>query len=211
VPYTLPALPYAFDALEPHIDAQTMEIHHGKHHQAYVNNLNAALKDTPHGETPVEQLIAGVEQLPDALRAPVRNNGGGHANHSLFWQVMAPVGQGGGGAPAGALAKAIDTDLGGLDAFKDAFTKAALTRFGSGWAWLSVGAGGKLAVESSGNQDSPLMKGIGSGSTPILGLDVWEHAYYLKYQNRRPEYIAAFYNVVNWAEVARRYAAATGG
>lgn len=211
MPYTLPALPYAFDALEPHIDAQTMEIHHGKHHQAYVNNLNAALKDTPHGETPVEQLIAGVEQLPDALRAPVRNNGGGHANHSLFWQVMAPVGQGGGGAPAGALAKAIDTDLGGLDAFKDAFTKAALTRFGSGWAWLSVGAGGKLAVESSGNQDSPLMKGIGSGNTPILGLDVWEHAYYLKYQNRRPEYIAAFYNVVNWAEVARRYAAATGG
>lgn len=211
MPYTLPALPYAFDALEPHIDAQTMEIHHGKHHQTYVNNLNAALKDTPHGETPVEQLIAGVEQLPDALRAPVRNNGGGHANHSLFWQVMAPVGQGGGGAPAGALAKAIDTDLGGLDAFKDAFTKAALTRFGSGWAWLSVGAGGKLAVESSGNQDSPLMKGIGSGNTPILGLDVWEHAYYLKYQNRRPEYIAAFYNVVNWAEVARRYAAATGG
>jgi Fe-Mn family superoxide dismutase len=211
VPYTLPALPYAFDALEPHIDAQTMEIHHGKHHQAYVNNLNAALKDTPHGETPVEQLIAGVEQLPDALRAPVRNNGGGHANHSLFWQVMAPVGQGGGGAPAGALAKAIDTDLGGLDAFKDAFTKAALTRFGSGWAWLSVGAGGKLAVESSGNQDSPLMKGVGSGNTPILGLDVWEHAYYLQYQNRRPEYIAAFYNVVNWAEVARRYAAATGG
>ncbi|SFO60757.1 superoxide dismutase, Fe-Mn family [Variovorax sp. OK605] len=211
MPYTLPALPYAFDALEPHIDAQTMEIHHGKHHQAYVNNLNAALKDTPHGETPVEQLIAGVEQLPDALRAPVRNNGGGHANHSLFWQVMAPVGQGGGGAPAGALAKAIDTDLGGLDAFKDAFTKAALTRFGSGWAWLSVGAGGKLAVESSGNQDSPLMKGVGSGNTPILGLDVWEHAYYLQYQNRRPEYIAAFYNVVNWAEVARRYAAATGG
>jgi Fe-Mn family superoxide dismutase len=193
VPYTLPALPYAFDALEPHIDAQTMEIHHGKHHQTYVNNLNAALKDTPHAQVPVEQLIAGVEQLPEALRAPVRNNGGGHANHSLFWQVMAPVGQGGGGAPTGALAEAIDADLGGLDAFKDAFTKAALTRFGSGWAWLSVGAGGKLAVESSGNQDSPLMRGIGSGNTPILGLDVWEHAYYLKYQNRRPEYIAAFY------------------
>jgi Fe-Mn family superoxide dismutase len=169
VPYTLPALPYAFDALEPHIDAQTMEIHHGKHHQTYVNNLNAALKDTPHAQVPVEQLIAGVEQLPEALRAPVRNNGGGHANHSLFWQVMAPVGQGGGGAPTGALAQAIDADLGGLDAFKDAFTKAALTRFGSGWAWLSVGAGGKLAVESSGNQDSPLMRGIGSGNTPILG------------------------------------------
>ncbi len=211
MPYTLPALPYAFDALEPHIDAQTMEIHHGKHHQTYVNNLNAALKDTPHAEVPVEELIAGVEQLPEALRAPVRNNGGGHANHSLFWRVMAPVGQGGGGAPTGALAQAIDTDLGGLNAFKDAFTKAALTRFGSGWAWLSVGAGGKLAVESSGNQDSPLMRGIGSGNTPILGLDVWEHAYYLKYQNRRPEYIAAFYNVVNWAEVARRHAAATGG
>ncbi|MEZ2293859.1 superoxide dismutase [Variovorax sp. RCC_210] len=211
MPYTLPALPYAFDALEPHIDAQTMEIHHGKHHQTYVNNLNAALKDTPHAEVPVEELIAGVEQLPEALRAPVRNNGGGHANHSLFWRVMAPVGQGGGGAPTGALAQAIDTDLGGLDAFREAFTKAALTRFGSGWAWLSVGAGGKLAVESSGNQDSPLMRGIGSGNTPILGLDVWEHAYYLKYQNRRPEYIAAFYNVVSWAEVARRHAAATGG
>jgi superoxide dismutase, Fe-Mn family len=211
VPYTLPALPYAFDALEPHIDAQTMEIHHGKHHQTYVNNLNAALNDTPHEGTPVEELIAGVEQLPEPVRAPVRNNGGGHANHSLFWTVMAPVGQGGGGAPAGALAKAVDADLGGFDAFKDAFTKAALTRFGSGWAWLTVGVGGKLAVESSGNQDSPLMRGIGSGNTPILGLDVWEHAYYLKYQNRRPEYIAAFYNVVNWAEVARRHAAATGG
>jgi Fe-Mn family superoxide dismutase len=211
VPYTLPALPYAFDALEPHIDAQTMEIHHGKHHQTYVNNLNAALKDTPREGTPVEELIVGVEQLPEALRAPVRNNGGGHANHSLFWTVMAPVGQGGGGTPTGALAKAIDTDLGGFDAFKEAFTKAALTRFGSGWAWLSVGPGGKLAVESSGNQDSPLMRGIGSGNTPILGLDVWEHAYYLKYQNRRPEYIAAFYNVVNWAEVARRHATATGG
>jgi Fe-Mn family superoxide dismutase len=214
VPYTLPALPYAFDALEPHIDAQTMEIHHSKHHQTYVNNLNAALKDTPHEGLPVEQLIVGVEKLPEALRAPVRNNGGGHANHGLFWTVMAPASQGGGGAPTGALAKAIDTDLGGFDAFKDAFTKAALTRFGSGWAWLSVGnvgKGGKLAVESSGNQDSPLMLGIGSGNTPILGLDVWEHAYYLKYQNRRPEYIAAFYNVVNWAEVARRYAAATGG
>ena len=211
MPYTLPALSYAFDALEPHIDALTMEIHHGKHHQSYVNNLNAALKDTPHEGRPVEELIAGVEQLPEALRAPVRNNGGGHANHTLFWTVMAPIDQGGGGVPTGALAKAIDADLGGFDAFKDAFTKAALTRFGSGWAWLCVGVGGKLAVESSGNQDSPLMRGIGSGNTPILGLDVWEHAYYLKYQNRRPEYIAAFYNVVNWAEVARRHAAATGG
>ncbi|QSI31582.1 superoxide dismutase [Mn] [Variovorax sp. RKNM96] len=208
MPYTLPALPYAFDALEPHIDAQTMEIHHGKHHQTYVNNLNAAVEDTPHEGTPVEQLIVDIDRLPEALRAPVRNNGGGHANHSLFWTVMAPVGQGGGGTPTGDLAKAIDADLGGFDAFKEAFTKAALTRFGSGWAWLGVAKGGKLAVESSGNQDSPLMRGIGSGNTPILGLDVWEHAYYLKYQNRRPEYMAAFYNVVNWAEVARRHAAA---
>lgn len=211
MPYVLPALPYAFDALEPHIDAQTMEIHHSKHHQTYVNNLNAALKDTPHEGQPVEALIAGVEQLPEALRAPVRNNGGGHANHGLFWTVMAPVGQGGGGAPEGELAKAIDADLGGFEAFKEAFTKAALTRFGSGWAWLTVTPAGKLAVESSGNQDSPLMRGIGSGNVPILGLDVWEHAYYLKYQNRRPEYIAAFYNVVNWAEVARRHAAALRG
>ena len=206
--YALPKLPYAYDALEPHIDAQTMEIHYTKHHQTYVNNLHAALDGTEHADVPVEQLIAGVEQLPEKLRAPVRNNGGGHANHSLFWTVMSPTG---GGLPAGDLAKAIDADLGGFDAFKEAFTKAALTRFGSGWAWLSVKKDGKLAVESSGNQDSPLMRGIGSGNTPILGLDVWEHAYYLKYQNRRPEYIAAFYNVVNWAEVARRHAAALTG
>lgn len=210
MPYTLPALPYAFDALEPHIDAQTMEIHHTRHHQAYVNNLNAAVKDTPHEAEPVERLIADLSRLPEAIRTAVRNNGGGHANHSLFWTVMAPPAQGGGGLPQGDLAKAIDADLGGFEAFKDAFTKAALTRFGSGWAWLAVGADGKLGVESSGNQDSPLMTGIGSGGTPILGLDVWEHAYYLKYQNRRPEYIAAFYNVVHWAEVARRYAAARG-
>lgn len=208
MPYTLPPLPYAHDALEPHIDAQTMEIHHSKHHQAYVNNLNAAVKDTPHDGVPVEQLIARIDALPEAIRVPVRNNGGGHANHSLFWAVMAPPAQGGGGAPQGALAQAIDRDLGGFDAFKDAFTKAALTRFGSGWAWLVVQPDGRLAVESSGNQDSPLMQGIGSGATPILGLDVWEHAYYLRYQNRRPDYIAAFYNVVNWAEVARRHAAA---
>lgn len=208
MPYTLPPLPYAHDALEPHIDAQTMEIHHSKHHQAYVNNLNAAVKDTPHDGVPVEQLIARIDALPEAIRVAVRNNGGGHANHSLFWAVMAPPAQGGGGTPQGALAQAIDRDLGGFDAFKDAFTKAALTRFGSGWAWLVVGSDGRLAVESSGNQDSPLMQGIGSVATPILGLDVWEHAYYLRYQNRRPEYIAAFYNVVNWAEVARRHAAA---
>ncbi|MDO9405791.1 MAG: superoxide dismutase [Polaromonas sp.] len=206
-PYTLPALPYAFDALEPHIDAKTMEIHHTKHHQTYINNLNAALEGTEFAGAPVEELIAKLESLPEKLRAPVRNNGGGHANHSLFWLVMSPSG---GGAPTADLARAIDVDLGGFDAFKDAFTKAALTRFGSGWAWLSVTPEGKLVVESSGNQDSPLMAGVMSGNTPILGLDVWEHAYYLKYQNRRPDYIAAFYNVVNWPEVARRYAAARG-
>jgi Fe-Mn family superoxide dismutase len=204
MPHTLPKLPYAYDALEPNIDAQTMEIHYTKHHQTYVNNLNAALEGSEWVDLPVEELIVKVESLPEKLRAPVRNNGGGHANHSLFWRVMSPAG---GGLPSGELAQAIDADLGGFDAFKDAFTKAALTRFGSGWAWLSVTGQGKLVVESTGNQDSPLMVGIGSGNTPILGLDVWEHAYYLKYQNRRPEYIAAFYNVVDWAEVARRHAA----
>ena len=207
MPYTLPKLPYAYDALEPHIDAQTMEIHHSKHHQTYVNNLNAALEGTPHAEQPVETLIAQIDALPEAVRTAVRNNGGGHANHSLFWAVMSPQG---GGAPSGELARAIDADLGGFDAFKDAFTKAALSRFGSGWAWLTVNPQGKLGVESSANQDNPLMQGIASGNTPILGLDVWEHAYYLKYQNRRPEYIAAFYNVVDWPEVARRHAAAPG-
>ncbi|MBB6322480.1 superoxide dismutase [Paraburkholderia tropica] len=203
--YVFPDLPYAVDALEPHIDTRTMEIHHSKHHQTYVNNLNAALEGTEFQDLPVEALVARVESLPEALRPAVRNNGGGHANHSLFWTVMSPRG---GGEPDGALAAAIDADLGGFAAFKDAFTKAALTRFGSGWAWLSVNAQGKLVVESTGNQDSPLMAGLMSGNTPILGLDVWEHAYYLKYQNRRPEYIGAFYNVIDWAEVARRYAAA---
>ena len=207
MPYTLPALPYAFDALEPHIDTQTMEIHHTRHHQAYVNNLNAALKDTGLDDKPVQELVSAVDRLPEAVRTAVRNNAGGHYNHSLFWTVMSPTG---GGVPQGELASAIDSDLGGFDAFKDAFTKAALTRFGSGWAWLSVTAAGKLVVESSANQDSPLTQGVGSGNTPILGLDVWEHAYYLKYQNRRPEYIVAFYNVVDWAEVARRYAATHG-
>lgn len=208
--HQLPPLPYAYDALEPHLDTMTMEIHHGKHHQTYVNNLNAALKGTAYEGVAVETLIAGIDALPEVLRAPIRNNGGGHANHSLFWAVMAPAGKGGGGEPSGALAAAIDAQLGGLDAFKDAFTKAAISRFGSGWAWLVVGKDGRLSVESSANQDSPMMPGIGSGGTPILGLDVWEHAYYLKYQNRRPEYIAAFYNVVNWPEVARRYAEAIG-
>lgn len=202
--YTLPPLPYAYDALEPHIDALTMEIHHGKHHQTYVNNLNAALEGAGIAtDEPVDALVARIDQLPEAIRGAVRNNGGGHANHSLFWAVMSPRG---GGEPDGALARAIDAELGGQVAFRDAFTKAALTRFGSGWAWLSVTPGGKLAVESSANQDSPLMQ----GNTPILGLDVWEHAYYLKYQNRRPEYIGAFYNVIDWSEVARRYAAAVG-
>ena len=205
--YTLPKLAYAYDALEPNIDAQTMEIHYSKHHQTYVNNLNAAVEDTEFANLSIEALVAQVESLPEKLRLPVRNNGGGHANHSLFWEVMSPSG---GGLPQGDVAKAIDADLGGFDAFKDAFTKAALSRFGSGWAWLTVTPEGKLAVESSANQDSPLMKGIGSGNTPILGLDVWEHAYYLKYQNRRPEYIAAFYNVVDWGVVARKYAAALG-
>ncbi|MFK5735326.1 superoxide dismutase [Pseudomonas urmiensis] len=198
MPHTLPALPYAYDALEPHIDTQTMEIHHSKHHQTYINNLNAAIEGTEWAEWPVEQLVGAVKQLPEKLQGAVINQGGGHANHSLFWTVMSPKG---GGLPEGQVAKAIDEQLGGFEAFKDAFTKAALTRFGSGWAWLSVTPGNTLVVESSGNQDSPLMH----GNTPILGLDVWEHAYYLKYQNRRPEYIGAFYNVVDWAEVERRY------
>lgn len=199
--FTLPALPYAYDALEPHIDAQTMEIHYTKHHQTYINNLNAAVEGTEWADWSVERLVAGVQQLPEKLRAAVINQGGGHANHSLFWAVMAPTG---GGKPDGALAKAIDEQLGGFERFKEAFTKAALTRFGSGWAWLSVTPQKTLVVESSGNQDSPLM----NGNTPILGLDVWEHAYYLRYQNRRPEYINAFYNVINWPEVAQRYQAA---
>lgn len=201
--HTLPALPYAYDALEPHIDAQTMEIHYTKHHQTYINNLNSTVKDTAWADTPAEELIKDLAALPENIRGVVRNNGGGHANHSLFWTVMSPSG---GGEPTGDLRKAIDQDIGGLDAFKDAFTQAALTRFGSGWAWLAVTPEGKVVVESSANQDSPLME----GRTPILGLDVWEHAYYLRYQNRRPEYISAFYNVVDWNEVARRHKAALG-
>ncbi len=203
--YTLPPLPYDYGALEPHIDAKTMEIHHTKHHQAYVNNVNAALKDHPdHQGQPIEKLIANLAALPESIRTAVRNNGGGHANHSLFWQIMKP---GGGGEPTGALAAAITKDLSGFAAYKEAFTKAAITRFGSGWAWLVVGNDGKLAITSTANQDNPHMKEAG-GMTPILGLDVWEHAYYLKYQNRRPDYIAAWWNTVNWDEVARRYEAA---
>ena len=196
--YTLPELPYAYDALEPHIDTETMKIHHTKHHQTYINNVNAALEGTEFAGLEVEELVKKTKSLPENLQGVVRNNGGGHANHSLFWTVMAPNG---GGEPKSGVAKAIDADLGGLEKFKEAFTKAALTRFGSGWAWLSVTPDKKVVVESSANQDSPLM----DGNTPILGLDVWEHAYYLKYQNRRPDYIGAFFNVVNWDEVERRY------
>lgn len=200
--HTLPALPYAYDALEPHIDAKTMEIHHSRHHQTYVTNLNAALADLPElAALPLEALLARIDSLPAQVQGAVRNHGGGHANHSLFWQVMSPQG---GGEPDGELAAAMERDLGGLEAFKQAFTQAALSRFGSGWAWLVVDGRGKLQVVSSANQDSPLMEGL----TPILGLDVWEHAYYLKYQNKRPDYIAAFYNVIDWDEVARRYVVA---
>ncbi|MFW1889249.1 superoxide dismutase [Acinetobacter johnsonii] len=196
--YSLPALPYAYDALEPNIDAKTMEIHHSKHHQTYINNINGAIAGTEWEKLSVEDLVAKVNEVPTDLKNMVINNAGGHANHSLFWTVMSPQG---GGQPTGAVAKAIDEQLGSFDAFKDAFTKAAISRFGSGWAWLSVTPEHQLIVESSANQDSPLMH----GHTPILGLDVWEHAYYLKYQNRRPEYINAFYNVVDWDEVNRRY------
>jgi len=200
--YTLPALAYAYDALEPHIDALTMEIHHTRHHQTYINNANAALEGTQWADVPAEDVLRRLNDLPEAKRAAVRNNAGGHANHSLFWSVMSPTG---GGLPTGEVATRMDADLGGFEAFKEAFTKAALTRFGSGWAWLTVDASGKLHVESSANQDNPLTQGVGSGNTPILGLDVWEHAYYLNYQNRRPDYIAAFFNVIDWNAVEQRY------
>jgi len=208
MPYALPPLPYAYDALEPHFDARTMEIHHTKHHQTYITNVNNALAEANVAEVPVEELIADIGALPQGVQNVVRNNGGGHANHALFWTVLSPNG----GEPSDKLAKAIEDDLGGYERFKDAFTKAAQTRFGSGWAWLTVGKDGKLLVESSANQDSPLMGQFAgmSGGTPILGLDVWEHAYYLQYQNKRPDYIAAFFNIINWAEVERRYEAALG-
>jgi Fe-Mn family superoxide dismutase len=201
--YKLPELPYPANALQPHIDAKTMEIHHGKHHNAYVTNVNAALEGAGVKEQSIEDLCRNIETMPEKIRTAVRNNGGGHANHSLFWTIMSPQG---GGKPSGPLAAAIDAELGGFDAFKEAFTKAATTRFGSGWAWLSVGPKGKLIVESTPNQDNPYM----IGNTPILGLDVWEHAYYLNYQNRRPDYIAAFYNVIDWNAVGQRYAKAKG-
>lgn len=198
--YTLPELPYAKDALEPHIDARTMEIHHGKHHAAYINNVNAAIAGTSLEGKTVEALISNMSAVPADKQAAVRNHGGGHANHSLFWTVMKPQG---GGTPTGELAAAIDAAFGSFQSFKEKFAAAAATRFGSGWAWLSVDKG-KLIVESTANQDSPLME----GRTPILGVDVWEHAYYLHYQNRRPDYVTAFFNVINWDEVARRFAAA---
>ena len=200
--FELPALGYAFDALEPHIDARTMEIHHGKHHAGYTANLNKAIEGTDLEGKTIEDLCAN-----HIDNTAVRNNGGGYYNHTLFWSVMSPNG---GGNPSGDLAAAIESDLGGMDRFREAFAAAAATRFGSGWAWLCVGKDGKLEVCSSANQDNPLMPGIGCEGTPILGLDVWEHAYYLNYQNRRPDYIAAFFNVINWDEVARRYAAAKG-
>ncbi len=200
MPHTLPALPYALNALEPHIDARTMEIHHGKHHQAYITNLNNALAGNPELEAKsIDELIGNLDAVPEAIRGVVRNNGGGHANHSLFWITIGP---GKGGAPTGALADAISAAFGSFDAFKEAFAKAGATRFGSGWAWLSV-KDGKLAISSTANQDSPVME----GAKPLLGLDVWEHAYYLNYQNRRPDYIAAFWNVVDWDAVAARFAA----
>ncbi|MBI1927094.1 superoxide dismutase [Candidatus Poribacteria bacterium] len=202
--HQLPALPYAHNALEPYIDEQTMQIHHGKHHQAYINNLNAALEGLSDlAALSVEDLLCNINKVPEAKRQAVINNGGGHANHSLFWQIMSPKG---GGEPTGELADAIKVACGSLEAAQEAFTKAATTRFGSGWAWLVVDSQGALKSYSTANQDSPLMQ----GDTPILGLDVWEHAYYLKYQNRRPDYVANFYNVINWEEVAKRYAAAKG-
>jgi Fe-Mn family superoxide dismutase len=197
--FTLPKLPYAYDALEPHIDARTMEIHHTKHHQAYIDNANAAIEKHPAlASKSAEELLSALDQVPEAIRTVIRNHGGGHANHSLFWTVMKPEG---GGKPSGDLAAAIDKTFDGFDAFKGQFETAAKTRFGSGWAWLSVKKDGSLAITSTANQDSPLSEGM----TPILGLDVWEHAYYLKYQNKRPDYVTAFWNVINWDEVARRY------
>jgi len=197
--FELPKLPYAFDALEPHIDARTMEIHHGKHHAGYTNNLNNAVAGTALEGKSIEAIFAGL----DMNNAAVRNNGGGFYNHDLFWNVMSPNG---GGRPTGELAAAIDTAFGSFDAFKDAFSKAAATRFGSGWAWLCVHKGGKVEVCSTANQDNTLMPGIGCGGFPILGLDVWEHAYYLHYQNRRPDYIEHFFNVINWNYVSKLYA-----
>jgi Fe-Mn family superoxide dismutase len=204
--FTLPQLPYAFDALEPHIDAQTMQIHHGKHHQTYVTNLNAALEKAPELQNqPIEQLLANVASAPEAVRGAIRNNGGGHYNHSAFWRMMAPARGQGAGQPTGAVQQAIEQSFGGFDKFKEQWSAAAAGRFGSGWVWL-VRQGDKLAITSTPNQDNPLMDGVRAEDI-LLGLDVWEHAYYLKYQNRRPDYVGAWMNVVNWAEVERRMSA----
>ena len=201
--FTLPPLPYGFDALEPHIDAKTMEIHHGKHHQAYVNNLNAALEKAPELQSKtIEELLKNVNRAPEAVRTPIRNNGGGHWNHSFFWRLMGPKA---GGQPSGALGDAIKSTFGSFDKFKEQFAAAGVGRFGSGWAWL-LNDGGKLSITSTPNQDNPLMEGKSPNSV-LLGLDVWEHAYYLKYQNRRPDYITAWWNVVNWGDVAKRFGA----
>ncbi|MDA0972149.1 MAG: superoxide dismutase [Bacteroidetes bacterium] len=198
--FELPKLPYAYDALEPNIDARTMEIHYTKHHNGYTTNLNNAIEGTPMSGKSIEDILKNL----DTTNMAVRNNGGGYYNHCLFWEVMSPNG---GGQPSGELAAAIDAAYGSFDAFKETFSKAAATRFGSGWAWLCVHPGGKVEVCSSPNQDNPLMPGVGCGGSPIFGIDVWEHAYYLHYQNRRPDYISAFFNVANWDEVAKRYAA----
>ncbi|MBK8442345.1 MAG: superoxide dismutase [Sphingobacteriales bacterium] len=197
--FKLPELPYAYTALEPHIDARTMEIHHSKHHAAYTNNLNAAIAGTELEQKSIEDLL---QIAIDPANTAIRNNGGGYYNHNLFWEIMSPTG---GGKPTGEVAAAIERDLGGFDAFKEAFSKAAATRFGSGWAWLCVHKGGKVEICSTANQDNPPMPGIGCGGFPVLGLDVWEHAYYLNYQNRRPDYINAFFNVINWEAVEKRY------
>jgi superoxide dismutase, Fe-Mn family len=199
--FELPALPYATDSLEPHIDRMTMEIHHGKHHQAYVDNLNKALAGTEGENLKIEDILKNISKYPMA----VRNNGGGHFNHTLYWSIMSPNG---GGNPSGELAKAIDAAFGSFDEFKKKFAEAGVTRFGSGWAWLTVGADGKVQVSSTPNQDNPLMDVVETKGTPVLGMDVWEHAYYLKYQNKRPDYITAFWNVVNWEAVADRFAKA---
>lgn len=201
--HELPQLDYSYDALEPHFDAQTMEIHHSKHHNTYVTKLNAALEGTGLEDLAIDALISDLAQVPEGKRTAVRNNGGGHANHSFFWKILSPSG---GGEPVGELATAIDAELGGLDAFKEAFANAGATRFGSGWAWLVVKEDGKLAVTSTPNQDSPTMKEIAEvEGQPVIGLDVWEHAYYLKYQNKRPDYIAAFWNVVDWNAAEENY------
>ncbi len=206
MPFELPKLPYPYDALEPHIDAETMEIHHTRHHQTYTNNLNAALEKHPQlAGKAIEELLSGLDSVPEDIRTAVRNNGGGYFNHNIFWTIMAPNA---GGEPTGELAEAIKAKWGSFDAFKQDFSQAAITLFGSGWAWLCVDANGELTIVQTPNQDNPIMPHYPAGLKPIMGVDVWEHAYYLKYRNRRPDYVAAWWNVVHWSEVARRYAEA---